>query len=68
MTRLILQNAAALGEAGIIHIVRRSNGKRLIQLHRADSAVNPAPQNLDPFGTVRPTGAAVCAFPAEAGE
>ena len=68
VTRLILQNAAALGEAGITHIVRRSNGKRLIQLHRADSAVDPAPQNLDPFGTVRPTEAPVCAFPVEVGE
>ena len=63
--RLILQNAVALGEAGITHIIRRSNGRRLIQLRRADSAVNLAPQNLDPFGTVRPTGAAACAFPAE---
>lgn len=66
--RLLLQNAAALGEAGITHIVRRSNGKRLIQLHRADSAINPVPQNLDPFGTVRPTEAPVCAFPVEVGE
>lgn len=66
--RLILQNAAALGEAGITHIIRRSNGKRLIQLRRADSAVDPAPQSLDPFGTVRPTEAAVCAVPAKVGE
>ncbi len=66
--RMILQNAAALGEVGIIPIIRRSNGKRLIQLRRADSVIRPGPQNLDPSGTVRPTGAVVCAFPAEAGE
>ena len=62
--RLILQNAAALGEAGITHVIRRSNGKRLIQLRRADSAIHPGSQNLDPFGTVRPTEAPV----SEAGE
>ena len=59
VTRLILQSVAALGKAGITCIIRRSNGKRLIQLRRADSAVNPVPQNLDPFGTVCPTEAAV---------
>jgi len=63
--RLILQNAAALEKAGITHITRRSNGKRLIQLRRADSAICPGPLNLDPFGTVRPTEATVCAFAAE---
>ena len=66
--RLILQSVAALGEAGIIPIIRRSNGKRLIQLRRADSAIHPRSPNLDPSGTVRPTEASVCAFPAEAGE
>jgi len=39
--RLILQNTAALEKAGITHIIRRSNGKRLIQLRRADSADRP---------------------------
>jgi len=38
VSRKILQSVAALNEIGITAVVRRSNGKRLIELHRADSA------------------------------
>jgi len=66
--QLILQNTAALEKADITYLIRRSNGKRLIQLRRADSAVVPGPPILDPSGTVHPTEAALCDFAAEAGE
>ena len=38
VSRKILQSVAALSEIGITAVVRRSNGKRLVELHRADSA------------------------------
>ena len=37
VSRLILQNVEALRENGITASIRRSNGKRIIQLRRADS-------------------------------
>ena len=37
VARMILQSVDALNKAGIAAVVRRSNGKRLIELHRADS-------------------------------
>ena len=37
VSRQILQNLDALSKIGISAVVRRSNGKRLIELHRADS-------------------------------
>ncbi len=37
VARMILQSVDALSKAGITAVVRRSNGKRLIELHRADS-------------------------------
>lgn len=37
VSRKILQSVAALNEMGITAVVRRSNGKRLIELRRADS-------------------------------
>ena len=37
VSRLILQSVDALSKIGITASVRRSNGKRLIELHRADS-------------------------------
>lgn len=40
VSRKILQSVAALSETGIRAVVRRSNGKRLIELHRAGSASN----------------------------
>ena len=36
VARIILQSVDALNKAGITAVVRRSNGKRLIELHRAD--------------------------------
>jgi hypothetical protein len=36
ISQRILQNANALMDAGISFDIRRSNGKRLIELHRAD--------------------------------
>ena len=66
--RLILQSVAALGEAGIIPIIRRSNGKRLIQLRRADSAIYSRSPNLDPFGTARSVEAAEFTFSTETGK
>ncbi len=38
LSRRIVQSVDALGKAGITVILRRSNGKRLIDLRRADSA------------------------------
>ena len=38
ISQRILQNADALMDAGITFDIRRSNGKRLIELYRADSA------------------------------
>ena len=37
VARMILQSVDALSKAGITAVVRRSNGKRLIELHRAGS-------------------------------
>lgn len=48
VSRKILQSVAALGEIGITAVVRRSNGKRLIELHRADSADTAGVGNIVP--------------------
>ena len=37
ISRMILQSTEALGKVGITAAVRRSNGRRVIELHRADS-------------------------------
>lgn len=47
-TRQISESLAALGSCGIKARLYRSNGKRLIELKRAESAVPP---RLDPIGT-----------------
>jgi len=47
----ILQNAAALEKAGIVPIIRRSNGERLIELRRAESDDPAGATNIDPCGT-----------------
>ncbi len=49
VSRKILQSAAALAEQGISANLRRSNGKRLIELHRAESAEAQAPTTVDPI-------------------
>ena len=48
VSRKILQSVAALSEIGITAVVRRSNGKRLIELRRADSAGNAGAGNIVP--------------------
>lgn len=48
VSRQILQNADALCKISISTVIRRSNGKRLIELHRADSADTQPPGEIDP--------------------
>ena len=52
VSRKILQSAGALSELGITAVVRRSNGKRLIELRRADSAGNAGAENIVPVDPV----------------
>ena len=52
ISRLILQSVEALRKAGITATVRRSNGKRLIQLRRADSVDTGAPKEIVPIDPV----------------
>lgn len=49
VSRKLLQSVAALAEQGITATVRRSNGKRLIELRRAESDVEQAPGEVDPI-------------------
>ena len=49
LTRLILQSVAALSKIGISAVVRRSNGKRLIELRRAESDDAQGTQAVDPI-------------------
>ena len=53
VSRQILQSVDALGKAGITAMIRRSNGKRLIDLRRADSADSGEVPSVDPCGTGR---------------
>ena len=46
---LILQSVAALSKIGISAVVRRSNGKRLIELRRAESDDAQGTQAVDPI-------------------
>ena len=48
VSRLILQSVAALSKTGISAVVRRSNGKRLIELHRAESDDTQDTRTVDP--------------------
>ena len=52
VSRKILQSVASLSEIGITAVVRRSNGKRLIELHRTDSADNAGAGNIVPVDPV----------------
>ena len=55
VSRLILQSVAALSKIGISAVVRRSNGKRLIELRRAesdDAQGVPAVDPVDPAGAL----------------
>ena len=51
VARLILQNVDALRKAGITAAIRRSNGKRIIQLTSADRDDNEAHKEI---GTIDP--------------
>lgn len=55
VSRMILQNLDALSEIGISGVVRRSNGKRLIELRRAesdDAQGVPVVAPVDPVGAL----------------
>ena len=56
VSRLILQNLDALSKIGISGVVRRSNGKRLIELRRAESDDNQGAPTVDPVDPVGATG------------
>ena len=49
VSRMILQSLDALGERGITAVVRRSNGKRIVELHRAESADAEGVSDIDPI-------------------
>ena len=55
VTRQILQSVEALRKIGITAITRRSNGKRIIELHSADSVALPGAPSI---GTIAPVGSA----------
>ena len=57
--RQISESAAALREFGITARVRRSNGKRIIELHRAESVDTP---RVDPIDPCEATGGDLSAF------
>ena len=52
VSRLILQNVEALRKAHITAAIRRSNGKRIIQLSSADSDDTEAPKEIGTIGPV----------------
>ena len=56
VSRLILQSVAALSKIGISAVVRRSNGKRLIELRRAESDDAQGTQAVDPIDPVDVSG------------
>lgn len=58
LSRRIVQSIDALSKAGITVIIRRSNGRRLIELHRADSADKSAPGKADPVDPAADVGVA----------
>ena len=49
VSRMILQSLDALRERGITAVVRRSNGKRIVELHRAESADAEGVSDIDPI-------------------
>ena len=55
VSRLILQSVDTLRKAGITVTIRRSNGKRIIEIHSADSDDTEAPKEIgiiDPAGQI----------------
>lgn len=65
VSRLILQSVDALGKAGISASVRRSNGKRLIELRRADSVDFPGAGESGTCDPVEATGGDLCPLSGE---
>ena len=61
ISRMILQSTEALRKVGITAVVRRSNGRRVIELHRADSV------DLEGAGEIVPIDPASDNPPAEEG-
>lgn len=53
VSRRTLQNVEALRNLGIVAVIRRSNGKRLIELHRADRADTAGAGGTVPVDPVR---------------
>ena len=51
VARQLMKNAGALRKAGITFTIRRSNGKRLIELRRAESDDPAGTPGIDPCGT-----------------
>lgn len=53
---MILQSLNALRKNGITAVIRRSNGKRIIELHRTESADSESSPEIDPIdpATVAP--------------
>ncbi len=60
LSRRIVQSVDALSKRGITVALRRSNGRRLIELHRADSADKSDPGTVDPVGTEEERSGQVC--------
>ena len=56
VSRLILQSVDTLREIGISVVVRRSNGKRLIELRRAESDDTQGTRTVDPIDPVGVSG------------
>ena len=56
VSRLILQSVATLSKIGISAVVRRSNGKRLIELRRAESDDAQGTQAVDPIAPADVSG------------
>ena len=67
VSRQILQNLDALGKLGILCVVRRSNGKRLIELRRDESDDDQGVPALDPVDPVKATGGDVREVPKRGG-
>lgn len=65
VSRLILRNLDALSKIGISGVVRRSNGKRLVELRRADSVDIPGIGESGTCDPVEATGGDLQGFPGE---
>ena len=56
VSRMVLQNLDILSKLGIHGTVRRSNGRRLIELHRAESDDTQDARTVDPIDPVGVSG------------